>query len=164
MDAHAHCVAITPDGRRLLTIDELSNIHVWDTEKRQRIRTARWHFGAPLDLAVTTDGHRFAAGVNELLVYNLTTLQPEFSVPLEHTRDLSMSPDGRLLAQSDSLGRVHIVDLASQGVLHEFQIGPHHGFINQVEFASDSRHLFTANGNGSIYILRLSAPEQPSLK
>jgi hypothetical protein len=32
------------------------------------------------------------------------------------------------------------------------------GVVHDVAFAPDGRHLATANGNGSVYILRLAKP------
>lgn len=162
--AGAYAIALTPDGTRLVCIDETHWVHVWDVKSREKIRTKRSFNGPPLDVDVTTNGHHFIAGAGVLGVYNLTTLDPDFTLPLEHTRSVSVSPDGRLLAQVDKLGRLHVVDLESQSIVRKFQLGPPYGMINQVEFASDSRHVLAANGNGSIYILRLADPETPTSK
>jgi hypothetical protein len=35
-------------------------------------------------------------------------------------------------------------------------MGPLGGTIPQVAFSPDSRHVITANGNGTIYVLRLA--------
>ena len=40
-------------------------------------------------------------------------------------------------------------------LLKTFQLAPPGGGIHQVAFTPDGRHLITANGNGTIYVLRL---------
>lgn len=40
-------------------------------------------------------------------------------------------------------------------------VGPALGQVHQVAFAADGRHLGTANGNGTVYILRLAPPSKP---
>ncbi|MGZ0166086.1 MAG: WD40 repeat domain-containing protein, partial [Planctomycetales bacterium] len=162
--AGSYAMALTPDGTRLISIDETHWVHVWDVKTGEKIRTRRSFNGPPLDVVVTTDGKHFIAAAVALGVYNVTTLDADFTLPLEHTRSVSVSPDGRLLAQADKLGRLHVVDLESQSIVQKFYLGPPHGMIQQVEFASDSRHVLTANGNGSIYILRLADPQQPPSK
>jgi hypothetical protein len=36
--------------------------------------------------------------------------------------------------------------------------------VIQAEFTSDARHLITANGNRTIYVLRLAGPQANTLK
>jgi WD40 repeat protein len=38
-----------------------------------------------------------------------------------------------------------------------FRVGPHRGKVHDLVFTPDGRHLITANGNGTLYVLRLKA-------
>src|SRR5262249_2745925 len=65
------------------------------------------------------------------------------------------APGGNSVAAGWADGRVVVWGLPSGKKLHEWHLpGPVHG----VPFASDGRHLATANGNGTIYVLRLAPP------
>ena len=49
----------------------------------------------------------------------------------------------------------------SCGELHEWQI---RGPIQGLAFAADGRHLASANGNGTVYILRIAPPPGKDMK
>lgn len=70
---------------------------------------------------------------------------------------IAISPDGKTLVSSDTLGRVIVWDTAKGDKTHEWKI---EGGVNGVAFAPDGRHVTTANGNGTIYILRLAVGKQ----
>jgi WD40 repeat protein/serine/threonine protein kinase len=62
------------------------------------------------------------------------------------------SPDGRMVATSDYTGRVTLYDPATGDELRQWTLP---GSVREAVFSSDSRHLITANGNGTAYVLRL---------
>jgi WD40 repeat protein/serine/threonine protein kinase len=64
------------------------------------------------------------------------------------------SPDGRLLAISNEFGQITLNDASTGAQLRQWQLP---GAVNEVVFSSDSRHLLTANENGTAYVLRLEA-------
>ncbi len=69
---------------------------------------------------------------------------------------VSYSPDGRMLAMVRRSGDGHTTEL----VIRNLQTGldeqsiPFPGRVQKVLYLDDSRHIATANGNGTIYILR----------
>jgi WD40 repeat protein len=65
------------------------------------------------------------------------------------------SADGKLLASCDFQGQLSVWNLVDGSLLHQIAMpGP----VISMNFAPDGRHLTTTNGNGSMYILRLSGP------
>ena len=88
---------------------------------------------------------------------HLTAAEPKQRALLKgHTFALSgvvFSADGKLLASSGADGRVLVYDSASGKPLHEWKMPGH---VTSIAFAPDSRHLASANGNGTIYFLRLA--------
>ncbi|HUG90312.1 MAG TPA: hypothetical protein VML55_05740 [Planctomycetaceae bacterium] len=46
-------------------------------------------------------------------------------------------------------------DARSGRLLQTLKLGPSGGLIRQVAFAGDGRHLVTANGNGTVWVLPL---------
>lgn len=74
----------------------------------------------------------------------------------EHNTDVTavvFSPDSKTLVSADFSGTVVVRDTARRKVLARWQFaGPVHG----VSFAWDGRQIATTNGNGTVYILRLT--------
>jgi WD40 repeat protein len=57
-----------------------------------------------------------------------------------------------MLASAGHDGRIILWDVAKQAKVREWQMpGP----VLAVGFAPDGRHLAAANGNGTVYVLRL---------
>ena len=65
---------------------------------------------------------------------------------------LAFSPDGRHLAYGSERG-VGVLKVPSLETVWERNLL---GRVDWVEWASDSRHLITHNGNKTIYVLRLN--------
>lgn len=79
---------------------------------------------------------------------------------VESTRranSLALSPDNRLLAGAIIDGSVRVWAIEKNYATEELhrQLTPGHGSA-RVSFTRDGRHLITANGNGTIYVLRLA--------
>jgi hypothetical protein len=60
-----------------------------------------------------------------------------------------------VLATADAGGRIVLRDGTSCAKRHEWQLP---GEVNRLAFFPDGRHLATANGNGTVYVLRLPLP------
>lgn len=69
-----------------------------------------------------------------------------------HLNAIALSPDAKTLVTSDTLGRVIVWDTAKGDKTHEWKI---EGGVNGVAVAPDGRHIATAYGNGTVYVLRL---------
>lgn len=72
------------------------------------------------------------------------------------TSALTISPDGQRLAVAGFTGQVLLWDLTDRRLIRTLTLGPPLGTISQVLFSPTGRHLLTVNGNGTVYLVRLS--------
>ncbi len=76
--------------------------------------------------------------------------------PPEQCDEFAFSPDGQLmLGKSDRNGDLTLWNLSSGKKLKSWKVPGSYG----MEFAPDSRHLFTYHDNGLVYIWRLLEPK-----
>jgi len=76
-------------------------------------------------------------------------------------RSVAYSPDGRQLAVAYANGQIWLHDLETGTVSRKLQLP---GGVRHVLFTTDNRHLITANGNGTIYVVRLEPAPKASSK
>jgi WD40 repeat protein len=155
----AGMVAVTysPDGKRLAAAGDLGLARVWDADSGEEVCTVkdpatmnlkRW------SLAISPDSKRLALpGTTTVSVRDLATGTEIAALPVPESRSVAYSPDGRLLAAGNGTGKVILFDAASGQPVHEYQLP---GEVTSLLFDATSRYLFTGNGNGTIYVLRLA--------
>src|SRR5262249_37281465 len=79
------------------------------------------------------------------------------NVPGNWTTSPSFAADGSVFAAISNVG-VHVWDAATWEELHRWKVPG----VQSLALSSDGRHLALGNFNGTIYLLRLAAPEEPS--
>jgi WD40 repeat protein len=72
---------------------------------------------------------------------------------------VAFSADEKWLASCGSDGTIRLWNPSTGEEKKMLQLGPPGGRICNIVFAPDGRHLATANGNGTVYILRLCGTE-----
>jgi WD40 repeat protein/serine/threonine protein kinase/tetratricopeptide (TPR) repeat protein len=151
-------VAYAPDGERVATAGGDHSVRVWDANTREQLDSCMGHTGQVLCVAFSPDGSQLASSDVDGTVW---TWRPEQGLVTgrqfprrhqTHVRSVAWAPSGSALATCDIDGLVVIWDAATGSRLREWKFP---GWVNMVAFAADGRHLLTANGNGTIYILRL---------
>jgi WD40 repeat protein len=106
--------------------------------------------------AILAAGCRNPNGQNgQIRLWDVASQKPRNAYTAGYTgmvTGLAFSPDGHLLAGSDSDGNIIVWDLVSS-TQHDAWKVP--GAVLGVAFASDGRHIATANANSTIHIFRL---------
>jgi WD40 repeat protein/tRNA A-37 threonylcarbamoyl transferase component Bud32 len=162
--AAVQCVAYSPDGRRGLAGSVDWSLRLWDLETGTLVGRYTGHTDVVWAVAFAADGQHFlSAGADKTLALwapkeKLPQEQRALEGPLpEAITAMAFAPDRQLLACSGQDGRVVLWDVATGKKRNDWKMpGP----VYRLAFAADSRHLATANANGTVYIYRLDAPQQ----
>jgi hypothetical protein len=156
-------LVFTPDGTTLATGDGPCRMHLWEAATGRHLATiedangqreedphGRWHS------CMAADGKTlFASSGGEILVWDLANRkaagvfqEDEGFAGGSYRLPISVSPDGRLLAQFDSDDLLHLWEMASGRVAYSF--GEEY---SSVAFAPDGRRLATGcEEDGSILV------------
>jgi WD40 repeat protein len=160
-------LAFSPDGRWLAGVsgDSVKQarpgvIRIWDLARRREAVLTPGGKGVLSAAAFSPDGRLLATtGYYPAAAVKLWDLEGN---PLRTLgshenagRSLAFLPDGRL-ACSGADGTVRVWPVAG-GEPQTIRLGPSSGQIFQVVASPDGRHLVTANGNGTLSVLRISA-------
>jgi|GEM_PF-2028268 len=161
-------LTFTADGTRLAGGGlRTATITIWDVSSERELQSLKltgtngradvWCLAfAPSDRQLFAGGNAFGG--------NLTIWDPDtgakvadcegHSLPID---DIATSPDGETVATAAGDGQVILWNARNKWSDQErtISLAADRVFINEVDFTPDGRHLVTANGSGTVYVLRL---------
>jgi WD40 repeat protein/serine/threonine protein kinase len=156
-------VVFNPDGRRIATACHDGMVKVWDTQTERKVLNikAQPQGSGVNSLAYSPDGKWLVStgGDSAAKVWDAATGKISHQLQGDSLPGYSVafSPDGKLIAWARLYGMVRLCDARTGAEIRTFRLGPPlEAPIYHVTFAHDGRHLATANGNGTVYILRLA--------
>jgi WD40 repeat protein len=157
-------MAVADKGHMLVAALRDQTVRVWDiaptpAQVRGEFRLLKRSVSS---LAIAADGRTVAVGTNAgtIKLADLSAGEPrdrgELTLPQSHgsVHALTFAPAGDVMAASYS-DRLVVWDLTTLRVVRDWEMP---GAVADLCFGPDGRHLITANGNGTIYVLRLAAP------
>jgi len=154
-------LALDAQGKNLAARFANRNGRLWDlTGPKPRARELRYPQIGITALDFAPDAATLAVGTTAgIRLWDMTPEPKErgelaFLVPSGPVQALAFAPGGRTLAASYA-GRLVLWDVGGLKATREWEFP---GGVNGLAFAPDGRHLFTANSNGTVYVLRLGAP------
>jgi WD40 repeat protein/serine/threonine protein kinase len=166
---HAHqvySVAFDPEGRRVASGAWVDSVYVWETANVRRVFEFvpdRGH--SPYSIVFSPDGKTLAAGYDDAAigVWDLTSGQEQRTtgVMRHHNavRGVGFSPDGQSLASVGEDGFLRVWNPSTGRQLRQLHVGPPAiaGACDLfgLAYSPEGRHVATANGNGTVSILRL---------
>jgi WD40 repeat protein len=155
-DAPFFAVAFSRDGRSVAG-GSLGVPGVWDFPGPGQ-KNLRGSQKDAVSVAFSADDKTLASATRDgsLKLWDLRGGVEQLS--FAHDRSLSWvaySPDGDTLAVAHHGGKVILYDTRRRAAGATLAVGPPFGIISQVVFSPEGRHIATANGNGTVYLLRL---------
>ena len=156
----ARALAFSTDGTLLASGSDDKTIKVWDSATGQIRATLSGHGASVVSLAFSADSKTLYSASEDKTVklWDLATNQMRLS--MEGSPDgvpsIAVSLDGKTLAMVGGDGTIRLRDAVNGKPREAIEVGPRLGIIHQVEFTPDGRHVATVNGNGTVFVLRLS--------
>lgn len=155
-------VAFSPDSRNLAFVDADESVAIWELNARTRSSTLKMDEADVRSIAFSADGALLAWGTASGAVRFWDTeegsLLPESLSCEGSVASLVFSPDGSKLAAVGARIDVWAVDPdgdQSWRALGQLSLPVP---VLQIAFGPDSRHLASANKDGTIYIFRFGMP------
>lgn len=163
-----HDLAVSPDGKRLVTAGEDKIIRVWDAASGALLREITGLDQPAKSLSFGDDPHQIlAAAGSKVFLWNCETgklLRTSEQEVDGNAQFLSYSPDGKLLAipyQFDLHGELKIVDTASGKVRHHFRTEQKMEFFRtgwgylRATFSPDGRYVAAVGNIGGAHLYDL---------
>jgi hypothetical protein len=163
LQGHRHsinAVAVTPDGRHMVSGSRGNTLRVWDLATGETKTTLRGHTDTVNAVAVTPDGRHVVSGSSDktLRVWDLTTGKTKTT--LHHTdtvNAVAVTPDGRYVASGSSDKTLRVWDLATGKTKTTLQ--GHTDRVNAVAVTPDGRHVVSGSSDKTLCVWDPAAGE-----
>ena len=146
--SYIYGIALTPDGKSVVSVGGNTAVHVWDvaTGRDQRRFERPLTFGPLSGAAISPDGHILAVGGESgVLAWDMISGKDLYGIQLREVDTVAMSPDGRTLATGDRRGGLILWDAVTgrrQANLREPAVNQIAGYdVGAVAFSPDGRLL-----------------------
>jgi WD40 repeat protein len=139
-------VALSPDGRRIVSGSDDNTLRVWDADSGQLIGALAGHTDKVTSVAFSPDGHLIVSGGwdNSVRLWDARTGQP-IGAPLTGHTDkvvsVAFSPDGRRIVSGSADGTLRLWDAATRKLIGAIRV-PIGG---TVAFSPDGRRIVSGS-------------------
>jgi centriolar protein POC1 len=150
------------DGSRIVTAGYDGTARVWSTDG-EKVREFRGHQSAITDALISPDDRRIITSSDDgaTKIWMLTGQEVATVTRPGVTRNLAISPKNDLVASTQDLGTVTLINLAGQ-IVGEIQTGQ--GRLNDVAFSRDGQKLVTAGFDGTARVWTITGKSIAVLK
>ncbi|HEY3787226.1 MAG TPA: serine/threonine-protein kinase, partial [Urbifossiella sp.] len=154
-----HSVAVTPDGKSVLTGGFDGAIKLWNAQRLKATRTFQGDVGGLEHLILAPNGKWAASCSTRLTVQEMRVQLWDLASGTEHGRglkgasdnyrSLAISPDGKRLAAGDSNRTIWVWTFEFAG-MKPMQLHGHRGPVTGVAFARNADSLLSASDDGTV--------------
>jgi WD40 repeat protein len=154
-------VAISPDGKRIVSGSSDRTVKLWDADTGQVLLTLTGHTSAVTSVPLSPDGKRIVSGSGdcsqgkplpgEVKVWDAASGQVLHTFPGHAVRSVAFSPDGKRIVVGSAKpfaaaapGEVKVWDAASGQELLTLEV--HAGWVLSVAISPDGKRIVSASG------------------
>ncbi len=148
-DIDLRSIAISLDGKYIITGTEKEFVRIWDFSNGDLVRT----LGKGVFVGITPNNKYVLSGSfdDKLRVWEL--ISGKGILEIDGGDIIAISPNGKLCATSDDKGRVKIINLERKNLLKE--INPNSQYIESIIFSLDDNYIITGSDADSIEVWEL---------
>jgi WD40 repeat protein len=148
----AICLALSPNGKKLVTGSEDGLVRLWDVKTGRNLRSFPDHARILRTVAFSPDGKRLASAGDAESIRLWETATGKQAAILETGQDevvcLAFSPDGKKLASGSRYRSIRVWDVDTGKKLH--RLAGHKEGVNAVSFSPDGTTLASAGNDYGI--------------
>lgn len=153
-----NCIAMTPNGKMLVSGSEDNTLKLWNLQKHKYICTLEGHEAGVKSVAFSRDGKMLVSGSadNTIKLWQLPKVKAPSHTLTGHSdwvKCLAISPDGQILASGSQDKTIKLWNLAT-GELKSTLAG-HWREVNNLAISPDGRTLISCSGDETIQLWNL---------
>jgi WD40 repeat protein len=155
-DKPVNAIAISPDGKILVSGSEDNTIKLWNLVNGQEISTLMGNNAAIHTVAISSDGKYIASGSDDKIIkiWNLATREQIYTlIGNAAIRSVAFSPDGKYLASGSDDKNIKLWNLQTGREIGIFQ--GHRDKVTAVTFSADGKYFASGSNDKTIKIWNL---------
>jgi WD40 repeat protein len=158
---NVYCLALSPDGKTLVTGGDDKSIRVWDVNSAKVVRTLQGHADEITSLAFSNDGTQLASGSKDqsIRIWNLSSSDEhrDFAGHTGFVWSAVFSNDGKLFASGGADRKIIIRDTATGDILRT--ISAHALAVTALAFNQDGTRLVSSGGDRLVKLWNVKTGE-----
>ncbi|WP_448546111.1 NB-ARC domain-containing protein, partial [Roseiflexus sp.] len=146
-------VAVSPDGRFIVSGSWDNTLKVWDTDSGHLLRSLEGHTSGVYAVAVSPDGRFIVSGAYDRTVKVWEAASGHLLRSLEgHTgvNAVALSPDGRTIVSGANDGTLQVWDATDGRLLRSLE--RHKSWVNTVAVSPDGRFIVSGSGDCTLKV------------
>ena len=145
-------VVFSPDGKTLVSASSDRTIRLWNATTGFHKQTLTGHTQSIYDISFIRDGKTLVSKSDDdtIRLWDTATGQHKETFSVSNLRNVSINPDGTMLAGISSNSRISLLDIATETEVVSFT--EHTPEIYRVTFSPDGKILASAGGDHTIHL------------